>query len=655
MMPKAVPSRPAGPGGPPPPVVPLGPAEVELEPIVEAEPSQPVEPAAGLKPGAAPVEDPPEIEDVPDEPEVPEIAAAAGVARPGAARAAAIEEDLPDAELTDDIPGEGDLSDDVPGAADTTDVRGEADTTDDVPGAADTEDAGSVAPVDADTTTIVSAARPGVATAARTSAASAAAAVAGAAPVARVAPSAGAARVATDPVVSETDDVDETAQDVGDADEEVPDLGDGEDAAADVAPEPDGDVDTNIPPVAAGDDTDDVLVAATASTPSAIVAPPQGGQPRAGPSAGFREVAFSPSESIRRAPLVPGVPASELKPPTSPGEVREFVRAAAIARGIDPDIAVRVVLSEGGFTPATWTGDHASSFGPFQLHYGAIATGGNAVAGLGDAFTAETRLRADDPANWRRQVEWALDHAATTGWTPWHGAAAAGISRFEGIGTYSVQPGPGAVQGARGPLEVPNQFASGLAAVEAYAACGPVAAVAMARWLGRNPTVSEALLRAKQTGWTAAGGMNGIANEKRLLDVMQIPARLETPVNWQHVRLDAVNRNPVIISTTGHYWVIDDYDFTTRKFHVGNSGLAYRGGSEWMSDSEIQLLGGQVNGALYVEHPLAGQPSLVIAQPAQPVGEPLARTASANSGNHLRAERWWEDSREVVEAPRKLV
>jgi hypothetical protein len=314
----------------------------------------------------------------------------------------------------------------------------------------------------------------------------------------------------------------------------------------------------------------------------------------------------------------------EVKLPSSTGEVREFIRQAAAMRGVDPDIAVRVALSEGGLTPATWTGDHGSSFGPYQLHYAGMAGGANAVSGLGDAFTTETGLRADDPSTWRQQIEWSLDHAARGGWTPWHGAAAVGIQPLDGVG----QLGP------RQHVDVPNQFAASLSPSEAYAACGPVAAVAVARFLGRNPTVAEALDRAKLTGWTAAGGMNGIYNELRLLDSMHIPAHIETPVNWRHVQQEASSGNPVIISTPGHYWVIDDFDPRSGAYHVGRSGLAYRGGAEWMTANQMQQLAGQANGALYIDHPLVPRPSVVASPPT----------------TELRSDRWWEDA-----SPRTLV
>src|SRR5712691_9327528 len=48
-------------------------------------------------------------------------------------------------------------------------------------------------------------------------------------------------------------------------------------------------------------------------------------------------------QAVARVPLT-----AQLGMPTSSAEVREFVRQAAIDRGVDPDVAVRVVLSEGG-------------------------------------------------------------------------------------------------------------------------------------------------------------------------------------------------------------------------------------------------------------------------------------------------------------------
>lgn len=103
------------------------------------------------------------------------------------------------------------------------------------------------------------------------------------------------------------------------------------------------------------------------------------------------------------------------------GATEAYIRQAAIARGIDPNVAVAVARSEG---LNRYTGDFGSSFGPFQLHYGGVDRTpghGNAGAGLGDAFTSSTGLDARDPATTRQQVDYALHYAMQHGWGPWHG------------------------------------------------------------------------------------------------------------------------------------------------------------------------------------------------------------------------------------------
>jgi hypothetical protein len=101
-----------------------------------------------------------------------------------------------------------------------------------------------------------------------------------------------------------------------------------------------------------------------------------------------------------------------------PKIVSNYIRQAAMQRGIDPHVALAVASSEG---LNQYTGDGGSSFGPFQLHYGGVAKGGNAVGGLGDTFTRRTGLDARDPNTWQAQVNFALDEARRGGWGPWHG------------------------------------------------------------------------------------------------------------------------------------------------------------------------------------------------------------------------------------------
>ncbi len=113
-----------------------------------------------------------------------------------------------------------------------------------------------------------------------------------------------------------------------------------------------------------------------------------------------------------------------------PRGLSDFIRSEATRMGIDPNVALRVAGSEG---LGSFTGDRGSSFGAFQLHRGGIAKGGNAVGGLGDDFFRQTGLDPSNPANERATITYALEAAKRMGWAPFHGAARAGIGRFEGI------------------------------------------------------------------------------------------------------------------------------------------------------------------------------------------------------------------------------
>ncbi len=134
--------------------------------------------------------------------------------------------------------------------------------------------------------------------------------------------------------------------------------------------------------------------------------------------------------------------------PVKPGgvpEISDYVRQAAIARGIDPEIALRVAGHEGlnVFDPSKpdGGGDEGSSFGPFQLHYAGMSKS-MPNAGLGDEFTKATGLHARDPSTWKQQIDFSLDWARKNGWSPWMGAKAEGITGMMGIGAApTVKPG----------------------------------------------------------------------------------------------------------------------------------------------------------------------------------------------------------------------
>ncbi|ANL52862.1 hypothetical protein [Rhizobium phaseoli] len=138
-------------------------------------------------------------------------------------------------------------------------------------------------------------------------------------------------------------------------------------------------------------------------------------------------------------------------------EVSDYIRQAAISRGIDPNVALRVAGHEGlnVFDPSKPDngGDEGSSFGPFQLHYAGMSKS-MPNSGLGNEFTNATGLHARDPSTWKQQVDFALDWARKHGWGPWMGAKAEGITGKMGIGDLPPQQ---AAQAAAMPPTAPLQ------------------------------------------------------------------------------------------------------------------------------------------------------------------------------------------------------
>lgn len=118
--------------------------------------------------------------------------------------------------------------------------------------------------------------------------------------------------------------------------------------------------------------------------------------------------------------------------------IEAYIRQAATARGIDPDIAVRVAKSEGGVKDAALqsyakkNGVREPSYGPFQLLVGGGKTG--FPTGLGNAFIEATGLDPSDPANVYAGIDFALDNAKNSGWGAWYGAKNSGIGKWAGIG-----------------------------------------------------------------------------------------------------------------------------------------------------------------------------------------------------------------------------
>lgn len=122
-------------------------------------------------------------------------------------------------------------------------------------------------------------------------------------------------------------------------------------------------------------------------------------------------------------------------PVTAKGEIADYIRQAATARGIDPDTALRVAMSEGGLenpvnqSSVVKNGVREQSYGPFQLYMG---------GGLGNK-ALEAGIDPRDPNQWQKGVDFALDQAKQGGWGPWYGAKKIGVTGMAGIGNAPQQ------------------------------------------------------------------------------------------------------------------------------------------------------------------------------------------------------------------------
>jgi hypothetical protein len=119
-------------------------------------------------------------------------------------------------------------------------------------------------------------------------------------------------------------------------------------------------------------------------------------------------------------------------------EVEAYIRQAAQARGIDPEIAIRALRGETNFSDPYMRsraprpksqkaeyGDTENSYGPMQLYIS--GTG----AGLGDRALA---AGVDPRKNWKGGIDFGLDEVARVGWDQWYGAKAKGVTGMMGVG-----------------------------------------------------------------------------------------------------------------------------------------------------------------------------------------------------------------------------
>jgi hypothetical protein len=293
----------------------------------------------------------------------------------------------------------------------------------------------------------------------------------------------------------------------------------------------------------------------------------------------------------------------------APTDFNTYVRQSAAQRGLDPEQVAAVVGKEG---PTGWgsvgTFNTGTSYGPLQLHY---AGGSQPTAGMGDDFTKATGidLRKVDPnmpegiAAHQRAVDYALDRLSATGdYREWYGAGPALGDRFTKVNR--IEPAQPQAPSAAPPVgtytkdlqvnQITQGAAEGLTTAEALAICGPAAAVAFSRAVGRNPTLREAKELGSSLGvWNVGQGMAGPESQVKLLGAMGVPARLQQGADEATIGREVLAGRPVTIDTPGHFYVAQSYDPQTRTFDFGESAkvLKASGGRSRFRLDELASLG----------------------------------------------------------------
>src|SRR5262252_6269923 len=186
--------------------------------------------------------------------------------------------------------------------------------------------------------------------------------------------------------------------------------------------------------------------------------------------------------------------------PLAGGDLQDYARQVANKYGIDPDIFVRQIQQESGFNPSAKS--PAGATGIAQFMPGTAAGVGLDPTDPYASLVAAAKMDAQNLAKYGG--DWAKALAAYNA-GPGNVDQYGGVPPFEETQRYvsnilsgAKQAVAGAVQNVvqatgqtlGGALPAISQFGDKqLSAAEAYAACGPAAAVRFAQMFGRQPTL----------------------------------------------------------------------------------------------------------------------------------------------------------------------
>jgi hypothetical protein len=165
-----------------------------------------------------------------------------------------------------------------------------------------------------------------------------------------------------------------------------------------------------------------------------------------------------------------------------------------------------------------------------------------------------------------------------------------------------------------------------------WAACGPVAIMALAASRGISITEDQALAAATKAGWTPTRGMAGPASQVAALNSIGIQAEMGSADDLARIRASVQAGDPVTLSSpgeNGHYFVVEGVDEYGR-MNLGNTVLALGANTtkqKWFTLQEMRTkLGpwGKVDTAIYVKDPAKPTPAsgTLVSNPAQGQARP---------------------------------
>jgi hypothetical protein len=304
----------------------------------------------------------------------------------------------------------------------------------------------------------------------------------------------------------------------------------------------------------------------------------------------------------------------------SEGEL--FIRDEAGLRGIDGDTAVAVAKSEGGVDFPGLVGEFntGTSFFQYQLHYGGpeypqFGVPGESVAGMGNSFTSFTGWAPGDDNAARDACRYALNTAKRDGWGAWYGAAAIGITGFDGIDQsvawdpnsqvwdYETLAGGGTVPPPTEPLPVFDPSFPAFAQNDDWS-CAPTST----RWglwaYGRQPSeswlensmLSQGIVT-KQYGLSDGSGAQLAEWITREYGEFGYQGQSVATVTFQDVATEAAKQfHPLMMGghswgAGGHWTGVRGFDAGSNRLLLANPASGYDGVTQTMSPEQFRSLG----------------------------------------------------------------